>query len=676
MRREPLIASAGPDFSATGRPRNRGLQGAAVGVPLALLAVVGFAHRFIFDDGFIYLRVVRQVRVGHGPVFNTGQRVEAFTSPLWVAILAVADLLTPIGLEWLSILLGVGLSVLGAAFAMRGAARVARRAEPTAFLLPVGVIVFAALVPVWYFESAGLETGMTFAWLGICCWILASWATNANRTLSPASAITLGLGWLVRPELIVDSLVFLVVILFVEWHDARWRLRARTVFWAAALPVAYEIFRMGYYGSLVANTAIAKEGSKLRLGTGWSYLLDFAVPYLLWLPIALLILGVYLPLAIQLRSRGESRSVWLLVAFAVAATANAGSVVSFGGDYLHGRLLLPALFAFVAPVAVVPATKRYAASLVVLAWAAVCGLALRPPEIGTGIHFRGGVAYGFPRGCCGHITLSSLGWGPNSPRRARFAAPAVYVSDTTLSLGTTYIRIDQASAPTLRLPTVASGGIGVLSYALGPRVSVLDLNGLADPIASHLELVRRGYPGHEKRLPAPWVAALVTAPGSHPRAGQFRILPSVSTPSDPTLPFDAQVTLARTALRCHAIAGLEGSTEGSLGLGKFVSNIVHSFGRTSLRIPSSPRLAVARFCPPSSASRVEPAAATPAIVLLRWRFRPGDPPRSGGAPYDDVGLRREPALTPSAREQTAAARGPPRHRVVDRCEGRAQPDHR
>ncbi|MDQ1460991.1 MAG: arabinofuranosyltransferase, partial [Actinomycetota bacterium] len=515
-----MTAAAPADFSATGRPRNRALQLAAVAVPLLLLAVVGIAHRWIFDDGFIYLRVVRQVRVGHGPVFNTGQRVEAFTSPLWVAILAVADLVTPIGLEWLSILLGVAFSVLGAGFAMRGAAKIARRAAPNAFLLPVGVIVFAALIPVWYFESAGLETGMTFGWLGICCWILADWATTPNARLSAGRAVILGLGWLVRPELIVDSAVFLVIVSIVQWRADSPRRRVATVLWMIAVPVAYEIFRMGYYGSLVANTAIAKEGSRLRTGAGWSYLLDFAVPYWLWLPVALLIFGVYLPLALELRSKGESRSVLLLVAFALAAIANAGSVVSFGGDYLHGRLLLPALFAFVAPVALVPATKRYAASLIVLGWAAVCAIALRPPEMGPTLHVRGGIAYGFPRGCCGKVTLSSLGWAPGSPRRTEFDPPAVYVSDTTQGFGTTYVRLDDAPAPGLRLPTIASGGIGVVSYALGPRVSVLDLNGLADPIASHLQLVRRGYPGHEKLLPAPWVAALVTADSSHPRADE------------------------------------------------------------------------------------------------------------------------------------------------------------
>ena len=41
----------------------------------------GWTHRSMFYDGYIYLHVVQNILAGHGPVFNAGQRVEAFTSP-------------------------------------------------------------------------------------------------------------------------------------------------------------------------------------------------------------------------------------------------------------------------------------------------------------------------------------------------------------------------------------------------------------------------------------------------------------------------------------------------------------------------------------------------------------------------------------------------------------------
>ena len=90
-------------------------------VPLFIAAVMGWHERWITDDGFIYLRVIRQVTSGHGPVFNTGERVEAFTSPLWVGMMSLADIVTPIRLEWLVVGIGIGLTMAGLVAAMAGA---------------------------------------------------------------------------------------------------------------------------------------------------------------------------------------------------------------------------------------------------------------------------------------------------------------------------------------------------------------------------------------------------------------------------------------------------------------------------------------------------------------------------------------------------------------------------
>ena len=40
--------------------------------------------------------------------------------------------------------------------------------------------------------------------------------------------------------------------------------------------------------------------------------------------------------------------------------------------------------------------------------------------------------------------------------------------------------------------------VGILGYAAGLRVHVIDRLGLADAVAAHVALARRGRPGHEK----------------------------------------------------------------------------------------------------------------------------------------------------------------------------------
>jgi arabinofuranosyltransferase len=163
-------------------------------IPLVGLAWAGSANARIVDDGFIYLRVVHQLASGNGPVFNVGERVESFTGPAWLLVLTTLDLVTPFRLEWIAVVTGIGCTVAGTAFAMSGAARLVRRSDRNAFVVPYGAIVLVVLSPMWVYASAGLETGLVFLWLGICMHMLATWATSHPGRITTPQAIVLGLG--------------------------------------------------------------------------------------------------------------------------------------------------------------------------------------------------------------------------------------------------------------------------------------------------------------------------------------------------------------------------------------------------------------------------------------------------------------------------------------------------
>src|SRR5439155_8812879 len=91
-------------------------------VPPLALAVLGWQHRWMSEDAFIVLRVVRNLLAGHGRVFNVGERVEIYTSPLWVGLLALAGRLAPtVRPEWIAVAGGVAWSGVGLLSAGRGA---------------------------------------------------------------------------------------------------------------------------------------------------------------------------------------------------------------------------------------------------------------------------------------------------------------------------------------------------------------------------------------------------------------------------------------------------------------------------------------------------------------------------------------------------------------------------
>jgi arabinofuranosyltransferase len=544
----------------------------AVGIVLA-----GWEHRFVTDDGFIYLRVVRQILAGNGPVFNAGERVEAFTSPAWLALLTVADVATPLTLERIAVGLGVVSTGIGFALASFGAARLRRVAGGGAFMVPAGVLVPLVVAPMWYFTTSGLETGLIFAWLGASLWLLTSWA-RGRAPLAPWAAVVLGLGWLVRPDLLVLSVAFGVAVVAADWRASGPRDRWRVIGWMVALPALYQLFRMGYYGVLVPNTAIAKEASQTRWEEGWDYLHAFGRTYWLWLPLLALVVGAYVPLVARLRAAGANRGLAVAAAFATGGVLHALYVVRVGGDYFPARLLLPSLFAVCTPVAAVAWERRSALAFVVVAWAVACALWLRPP-------------YGFGGSTELPITASARGWAPGGRFHEWFRVPAAYHE---------FQRLPGPAPRSLQLPTIAIGGIGLVGFGMGPDVDVLDRLGLADPVTAHFELTRRGLAGHEKPMPGPWAAARLTAPGAPTPATRFRPSGLVAPLIPPTegRAFDEQVEWARAALECPDVRRLRESTRGELTVGRFVSNVVGSFGRTRFRIPPDPKAAYRELCGP------------------------------------------------------------------------------
>ena len=58
------------------------------GLATGALVVATVLGRFTIDDAFINFRYAENLASGLGPVFNPGERVEGYTTPAWVFLLA------------------------------------------------------------------------------------------------------------------------------------------------------------------------------------------------------------------------------------------------------------------------------------------------------------------------------------------------------------------------------------------------------------------------------------------------------------------------------------------------------------------------------------------------------------------------------------------------------------
>ncbi len=570
-------------------------------VPLVVVVAGAWAYRWVDEDAFINFRIIHNLLAGHGPVFNVGERVEVDSDPLWVATLAVLRVVFPVvGLPWLSVVLGLlctaGAFVAGGWAVVR---LVGRSSNGTVY--PVGLLVVSSVAGVWEFATSGLEMSMVFLWLAAG---LAALVRVERRRSKPVwTAVLLGLGPLIRPELAPAAVVLLVALGVVMaapgWSGPASRARRYGVPLAAALalPLASELARMAYFGLIVPNTALAKTAGSAWWSQGLTYLWNFVEPYWLWLPS--LACALLLGLALRDRWRAEDRlAVVLLAAPVVAGLTDLLYVVYVGGDYMHARLLLPAFFALFLPVAATGRQVRTAAAVPVAAvavWSVVCIGWLRygsPPgslnpqviaisnERNTWVRATGDAhpvtTSDYARalsGIAGHLLARTATAVPPGQQRL------VVVTDP-------YAPVPVASAVPARSPlpfslVVNVPAIGVIGDLSGPKVYIFDTFSLANPVGSHITVRVHHRPGHEKEISAAWMVARFTPPGTRLPAGG---------------PSPRAVAAARAALSCGQLAAYLHAITAPLTLGRALSDIAHAFTWTTLSFSEHPVRAEQQLC--------------------------------------------------------------------------------
>lgn len=549
-------------------------------VPIVGLTVLAITHRWTSDGGFLYLRVVEQLLAGNGPLFNDGQRVEVVASPAWTAVLAAGDVVLPLRLEYVAACFGVLLAVAGLVLATRASATVARLARPASRRIPLGLLTLGALWPVWVWTTGGTEVALAWAWLGTCFFTLTRWATRrrdnngGSRGCSATELALLGAGWLVRPELAVASVVYvgLVVVVTTKQRRRRWRMIAV----AAAAPVVYQVFRMGYYGMTAPASAVASRNTSWRAGLGWDYLRESMGPYLLVLPLAAIAFGVAGPLIRDLTSTGEHRVAAAVLAMCASGLACGAVVVLTGGGGVHFRLLLPPLFALLAPFFVVPAAGRSVEALVAVAvWAAVCVLVLRPDPSDT----VASLAY-----VDGGLTINDRGYQARGVDQPWIHGPGIYVSDGfgLSGLGTGVAPADPDEV------VVVTGVAGPLGYALGTGATVIDTGGAGDPVLA------RTPPSDRSTVWPPWIAADVADnPGT---VWQDPFLAAQPALGDTPLTAVQAVAWAEAVNECETVERLRDAAEGEITLPSVLSRLWRSPATTSQWLAGDPRNAFTTLC--------------------------------------------------------------------------------
>ncbi|MBN1595261.1 tetratricopeptide repeat protein [candidate division FCPU426 bacterium] len=432
---------------------------------ISLLILLILKNAWMVDDAYITFRTIDNLFQGHGLRWNIIERVQGFTHPLWLMIVALGRLFTGefyfttffISISCTALAAGIGLRLFCCAYWKW-------------IILLSCLCLSKAFID---YSTSGLENPLLY-------FILAAFYYYYFRPSAASPpffrlSLIAALGMLSR----ADSLLFFLPALGHAWWQIprEDKIPALRRMLLGSLPfIAWTLFSFIYYGALFPNTAYAKLNTGIPAATLALQGVFYFTHSLRTDPVTLLVvfLGTALALASQKRkiqTCGLGLVLYLLY------------ILLIGGDSMSGRFLAAPYFAAVVLALLVLARLRNA-----LLW------------------FMGAFLF---------ISLAS----PFQPAKTRpdynlNSVPVAGYQGVDDTLGGYYQMTgllrpfgkDHFGIKTGRelkaasTPVFVYGIVGHLGLAAGPGVHIIDVWALTDPLLSHLPCAENIWrPGHYTR---------------------------------------------------------------------------------------------------------------------------------------------------------------------------------
>ncbi len=264
MRRETLI--------------NKYLIGAAVLISIVVIGIHNIAiHPWMLDDSFISFRYAENFSLGQRLVNNLGEKVEGYTTFLWVAWLGLGK---TIGFDiiFFSKLLGIVFSI-GCIFLLINAHRFVRDIDNKVPIIATLFLGTCGIFTPWATSGTEISMFTFFVLLSILLYLSIKEIAN-NRGRLFFLGVICAVSTMTRPE---GILIFAVI--FLDGLILSIKNRERAVLYLAisffVIYFSYFIWRYSYYGYLLPNTFYGKVGLSIyQVIRGIYYSMAFAKPAL------------------------------------------------------------------------------------------------------------------------------------------------------------------------------------------------------------------------------------------------------------------------------------------------------------------------------------------------------------------------------------------------------------
>jgi arabinofuranosyltransferase len=306
------------------------------GIKIVLAVFCFFLFVYVFlvnawagDDAYITFRVVDNFIGGRGLVYNVGERVQAYTSPLWFFLMSFfyyfsrEPYFTALGI---SLILNVVLLLIVGQYLIDNF----KEDSWQRFMLFVLLLINSkAFVD---YTSSGLENSLAHLIAGIffCFFIFGDFGGVEPKTGTIFTLFfTASLGYLTRQD---DLLLFIPVLLYSAiryFKRPSWKKTGVVI--AGVSPVfLWTVFSLVYYGFPFPNTAYAKLNSTFPIRIFLEYGKSYYLNSLKWDPTTLVIILIVLVISFlgkDIKDKLAAGGIGLYLLY----------VLRVGGDFMSGR---------------------------------------------------------------------------------------------------------------------------------------------------------------------------------------------------------------------------------------------------------------------------------------------------------------------------------------------------
>jgi len=282
-----------------------------------------FRYMWVVDDAFIYFRYIDNLLfLKIGLVYNMGEYVEGYSSPIWVILLT---LLRGARLDYWTItrFMAAASFIMFWLILVKLNRRLTPKGAPT-INFPLAYLGFNYGVLSYF--SSGTESPLVLV-------MAAAYALYIVNPKSRILEIMVAVSPLIRPELAAP---FILVTLWTWQYHRKFPVEMITL--AIILSGSWMLFRIYYYADLFPNTFYLKDTVDVK--QGFTYLGDTLNTY--HLPTVAIVFLILLTLTKRFGRMTEKKvdlNISMRLMMIIAATSVTVYVIKIGGDPRHFRFL-------------------------------------------------------------------------------------------------------------------------------------------------------------------------------------------------------------------------------------------------------------------------------------------------------------------------------------------------